>query len=59
MHYHFVRELIKEGIMKLEFVKSENNNSDIFTKNLGQELVNKHSKKIMKKRINDIVPFKK
>jgi hypothetical protein len=47
--YHFVRELIKEGVMKIEFVKLENNNSDIFTKNLGQELFKKHSKKIMKK----------
>ena len=56
--YHFVRELIEEGIMKIEFVKSENNDSDIFTKNLGRELFKKHSEKFMKKRI-DKVPFKK
>ena len=57
--YHFVRELIEEGIMKIEFVKLENNNSDIFTKNLGQELFKKHSNFFMKKRIDDKVPFKK
>ena len=57
--YHFVRELIEEGIIKIEFVKSENNNSDIFTKNLGQELFKKHSKFFTKKQINDKVPFKK
>ena len=36
--YHFVREIIDDGTMKIEFVKSENNDSDIFTKNLGREL---------------------
>ena len=34
--YHFVRELIDEGTLKIEFVRSENNDSDIFTKNLGK-----------------------
>jgi hypothetical protein len=33
---HFVRELIEDGIVKIEFVRSENNDSDIFTKNLGK-----------------------
>jgi hypothetical protein len=34
--YHFVRELIEDGIVKTEFVRSENNDSDIFTKKLGK-----------------------
>ena len=46
--YHFVRELIEDGIVKIEFVRSENNDSDIFTKNLGKELFTKHSNKFMK-----------
>ena len=46
--YHFVRELIEDGIVKIEFVRSENNDSDIFTKNLGKELFMKHSSKFMK-----------
>ena len=33
--YHFVRELIEDGIIEVEFVRSKNNNSNIFTKNLG------------------------
>ena len=45
--YHFVRELMEEGIIKVEFVRSENNDSDIFTKNLGKELFAKHSNKFM------------
>ena len=59
MLYHFLKESIEEGIMKIEFVILENNNSDIFTKNLGQELFKKHSEKFMKKQIDDKVPFKK
>ena len=34
--YHFVRDLIEDGTVKIEFVRSENNNSDIFTKNLAK-----------------------
>ena len=45
--YHFVRELIDEGTVKIEFVRSEKNDSDIFTKNLGKELFLKHSNKFM------------
>jgi Reverse transcriptase (RNA-dependent DNA polymerase) len=45
--YHFVRELIEDGTIKVEFVRSENNDSDIFTKNVGKELYLKHSNKFM------------
>ena len=51
--YHFVRELIEDGIIKIEFVRSENNNSDIFTKNLGKELFIKHSNKFMSTKNNE------
>lgn len=40
--YHFVREYIEDGILKIVFVRSEDNTSDIFTKNLGGELFVKH-----------------
>ena len=46
---HFVRELIIKGILKVEFIKSENNDADIFTKNVGEELFDLHSKKLMDK----------
>jgi hypothetical protein len=45
--YHVVRELIEDGMIKVEFIRSENNDSDIFTKNLGRELFKKHSNKFM------------
>ena len=41
--YHFVREFIEEGYIKVIFVRSENNRSDGFTKNVSQEIYNKHS----------------
>jgi phage anti-repressor protein len=45
--YHFVSELIEEGIVRIGFVRSENNDSDIFTKKLGKELFLKQSNKFM------------
>ena len=45
--YRFVREVIENRIMRIEFVRSENNDSDIFTKNLTKEMFIKHSNKFM------------
>ena len=42
---HFVREFIEDNILKVLFVKSENNDADIFTKNTTEELFVKHSSK--------------
>jgi hypothetical protein len=42
---HFVREFIEDGILKVVFVKSEDNEADIFTKNPTEELFKKHSMK--------------
>jgi hypothetical protein len=33
-HYHFVREFIEDGFIKIEFVRSIENDSDLFTKTL-------------------------
>jgi 16S rRNA U1498 N3-methylase RsmE len=55
-----VRELIEDGTVKIEFVRSENNDSDIFTKNLGKELFTRRSEKFMKFDIQkDKFPDKK
>jgi hypothetical protein len=35
--YHVMRENIEDGIIKMEFVKSLDNDSDIFTKNVNHE----------------------
>lgn len=40
--YHFVREYIEDGVVKVQFVRSENNNADIFTKNLNTETFARH-----------------
>ena len=40
--YHFTRELIEEGTIEVKFVKLEDNNSNIFTKNWGTESFNHH-----------------
>jgi Reverse transcriptase (RNA-dependent DNA polymerase) len=42
LRYHYVRELIEQGVIEIKFVRSEENVSDIFTKNLRQELFEKH-----------------
>ena len=42
--YHFVREYIEKGIVKIVFVCSEVNKADLMTKNLGNDLYAKHTK---------------
>ena len=50
VRYHFIREYIEDGTVEIIFVPSENNDADIFTKNVGKEAHNKHSMKFMKER---------
>ena len=42
--YHFFPEYIKKGIVKIVFVRSEDNQADLMTKNIGNELYAKHMK---------------
>ena len=42
--YHFVQEYIEKGIIKIVFVRSEDNKADLMTKNLWNELYAKHTK---------------
>jgi hypothetical protein len=44
---HFVREYIEDDILKLLFIRSEDNDADIFTKNLSEDTFNKHSDKMV------------
>jgi hypothetical protein len=46
--YHYVRKNLEEGIINIEFVKSIENNSDIFTKNVSQEIYDKHVTKFLR-----------
>lgn len=45
--YHFIRENVEDGIVKVEFVRSVDNDSDIFTKNVNHEIYEKHVKKFL------------
>ena len=42
---HFVRQHIEDGIFKIAFVKSAENDADIYTKNTSEEIFNKHASK--------------
>ena len=43
----YVNQYCEDGVVKIVFVESANNDADILTKNLGQELHNKHSNKLI------------
>ena len=49
IRHHGMKEYIEDGFIKIIFVRSEDNDSDIFTKNLGHDLHDKHSSKFLKK----------
>jgi hypothetical protein len=43
IRYFYIRELKQRNTVKIEWISSEQNCSDLFTKNLGNELFEKHS----------------
>ena len=45
--YHFVKDYVEDGIVKIKFVKSEDNDADLFTKNLSNSDFQKHMEKFM------------
>ena len=45
--YHFVKDYIEDGIVKIKFVKSEDNDTDLFTKNLSNSDFQKYMEKFM------------
>ena len=49
--HHFVREYIEKGLIKIVFVRSEENEADIWTKNVKQDTYTKHTSKFMKNMI--------
>ena len=48
VRFKYVNEYVEEGIVKIVFVRSNENDSDIFTKKLGTDLHGKHSRKMVK-----------
>jgi hypothetical protein len=45
--YHFIREFIEDGFIKFEFVRSVENDADIFTKNVSHDSYVKHKKNFL------------
>ena len=45
--YHYVREFVQKGEVQILFVRSENNGSDIFTKNTAKKSFDEHLVKVM------------
>jgi hypothetical protein len=45
--YHFIREFIEDGFIKVEFVRSVENDADIFIKNVSHDLYVKHTKNFL------------
>ena len=45
--YHFIREHVEDGFIRIVFVKSEENDVDIFMKNSGKEAYEKHVSKFL------------
>ena len=49
VRYHFVREFVEDGVIKIVFVKSAENDADLYTKNLGEVMFAKHASKYVRK----------
>ena len=50
MRYHFVREFVFDGFIKVLFVKTTENDADLFNKNLPGELHKKHAMKLLSEK---------
>ena len=47
IHYHLICEYVENRMVKIKFIKSEENNADLFTKNLLGNLFEEHTKKLV------------
>ena len=47
--YHIIREHIENGIVTVQFISSDENISDIFTKNTSENIFEKHKKNLIVK----------
>jgi hypothetical protein len=44
IQYFFIRELKEKNVLKIEWIPSKSKCSDLFTKNLGCDMYQKHAK---------------
>ena len=47
IQYKYVNEYVKDGVVRIIFIKSADNDSKILTKNISAELYEKHPKKVV------------
>ena len=50
IRYHFVREFVYDGFIRIIFVKTKDNDADIFTKNLSGDLHERHATKMVEEK---------
>ena len=50
IRYHFVREFVEDGFIKIVFVKTADNDADLFTKNVNAETYQRHATKFLSDR---------
>jgi len=48
--YHYVREFVESGFIKIIYIATDENISDMFTKNVRKELYDKHSRRFVIKK---------
>ena len=46
VRYHFVREFVEDGFIKIIFVRTKENVSDVFTKNVNGDTYDRHSSEL-------------
>ena len=47
IRYHFVRDLVRENKLKIKYIKSEKNISDVLTKNVHRNVFEGHQRNIV------------
>jgi hypothetical protein len=47
VRYHFIRDLVQNGTLQIIFIKTTDNDADIYTKNVSGEVFEKHISKYM------------
>jgi len=47
VRYHFLRDKVKDGSIRFVYVRSENNPSDLCTKNVRQQVHDRHADNIL------------
>ena len=47
MRYRFVQEFVLDGFLEIIFIRTAENDADLFTKNLGGDLYDRHAKRMI------------